>query len=207
MKNIVVWFIGGNAVGKTTLALALHKHLKSLSESQHDPILVEKKLNDIKYKYTIFSEYSSNLGDLTSTQCGGTDTLSTKEQIILALKECKMVTPVVVAEGIMATGQWINFLKDKDTFVLLVHLRLSLKEDVKRLKKRRSEKKGIPIEEVVITENTMSNIQGKLNGFESLYQRMKPLCDHSIQLDASKFIFDVTDTLVKQFNKVVETNF
>lgn len=184
MENLVIWIIGGSSVGKTTQARLIHKFFSGLSGKEKMKL---HKFTDEEFPYffTSFNDYSCNLGDLTRGACSGTDTLGKKDQIIWATKKAKKMYPVLVVEGIMATGQWLDFLKDKKTLLLVVHLNVSEEANFKRLRQRRGAKLGIPPQKVQIAEKTRLNLSGKLRTFQRLYDRLAPDVDKHISLDTT----------------------
>jgi len=202
--RIVIWIIGGNSVGKTTQARLFHDYFSELAGEQTKPELVKWTEQGVELKFTLFNSFSANLGDLTTNQCGGTDTLNTKHQIVESFNEALKQRPVVIVEGIMATGQWIHFLKTKETRVFLFYLSMTDKQNFNRLRKRRAEKQGVEWTTIELKEKTMDNLSGKLRGFESLYNRMKDLVDESYKINVDgKLPFDVFDKVLIRFEKFV----
>lgn len=198
MENIILWFIGANATGKTTQAALFHKYLQG--KKRHFGLSYKDGTTEggVKWKYTICSEMSSNLGRMNhpllvpngdkALDCCGTDTLSTKVQIMESLKRAKKASSIVVVDGIMATGQWIEFLKDESTHVCLIFCDIDIDTCLKRLKKRRAQKLGVSIFDVdEFTEKTVENITGKVNGFRSLWLRMYDQCDSRLKIDSNQF--------------------
>ncbi len=182
MENkVVLWIIGGNSTGKTTCARKIHEYFREIAEIQHNPAILFKE-NQIKY--TFYSNLSCNLGDLTKSQCGGTDTLGKKDVIIATYNKAIQKYPIVVIEGIMATGQWIEFIKFKPEIkVFLLLLNMTPEANFNRLKQRKGIKSSKPTTEILLTQKTMDNLSGKLRGFQSLFNRMQPFVDDSLQLD------------------------
>lgn len=195
-RKIAVWFIGGNSAGKTTQARMLHDHFRYVAGDIIPPILFEytkdgwgagnAKRSEVHHFFTKMGSFSSNLGNLKGNACSGTDNLSTKEQIMFAYNVALRHTPVVVIEGIMATGQWIEFIKKENVIVYLVHLTLTEDALFDRLKQRRATKRGQSIESVEIAPKTRENMLGKLKGFKSLFDRMKSRVDLSREIDSTK---------------------
>lgn len=192
MKNIVIWFIGSNASGKTTQAALLHKFL---SDYDFPAKFCRGETNGTKWCYTQLSPSSSNLGKfshpylqdlfpepITVNDCCGTDNLAGKDSVIASFEEACKSTTIVVVEGIMATAQWINFLKREDNIVLLVHLKMDLEYNLQQLTVRKQSKN--PEFDGIYTDKTRKNINGKINGFKSLYSKMQNQVDSAIEIDA-----------------------
>jgi len=204
VNKLCIWIIGSNSVGKTTQARLLHEYFAELYGVQPNPQLIKIQDKGLEVKLTTFSPFSVNLGDLTTSQCGGTDTLGTKNQIISAYNLALQISPVVIVEGIMATGQWIDFLKQDKVHVILIYLRMSDDLNFERLRNRRAIKKGISVEEVILTEKTKDNVIGKLRGFESLYERMKNQCDYFMKVNVDqRLVFDVFDRIKIKLEKII----
>lgn len=197
-KNLVIWIIGGNAVGKSTACAHLHQYFKELCEDMSEPKIIQGD----DYCFTKMSKYSSNLGKFGISQCAGADTLNTKALVIKSFEEALKVTPVVMIDAILSTGTWIEFLKRDDTLVFLILLDMDEESNFKRLRKRRAKKQGIRASEVEIKPKTRENMALKLKGFRSLYLRMIPQVDFHLKFDAE--IFDaeqVYDITVKEMSK------
>ena len=194
-NKLVVWIIGTNGSSKTTQARMLHEYFRNIAGDIIRPLLFEYDKNgcgsgsnssQTYFYFTKMGSLSSNLGNLKGNACSGTDNLGKKEQVILAFKKALQHTPVVVLEGIMATGQYIEFLKTDETIVYLVHLTLTEDALFDRLKHRRATKTGLGIESVIIAPKTRENMLGKLKGFKSLFERMKSRVDLSREIDSTK---------------------
>lgn len=196
--NVVIWFIGTNSSGKTTQAKLYHNFLNSVYVGFKN--LYPKVYEKDDWCFTQMSKVSSNLGRLDSNACSGTDTLNTKERVMKSFKEACARTPIVVVEGIMATGTWIDFMKPpkRNNQVLLVHLDLDLETAILRLRERRSVKRKVRPEEVEIVAKTKDNMENKIKNFKSLKARMADKVDAHITIDQTKTISQ-THNLVKDF--------
>ncbi len=222
MDNLTIWFIGSNAVGKTTQAALLHLHLREAYQPDFVSKIQEFQLGEelkkhqmgigvVECKYTVVSPVSVNLGafnhPMTSQEgvktndCCGTDNLQTKVQIIKSYEAAKKLYPIVVVEGIMATGQWINFLKT-DNKLMLILLDCPEETNFKRLRARRAHRLKVGIDEVILSERTQENLTGKLRGFRSLFDRMKPHVDVALSLDTSELSIQEIHSIIK--DKFVE---
>ena len=212
MKNIVIWFIGSNATGKTTQAALFHNLFRNddtrtrIFESKEGkeliwrytqvspktanlgrfshPLTVKKEL--VKLKEEFKDDYLTQIRKIKPLDCCGTDTLQTKAQIIESFKKASERSKFVVVEGIMATGKWIDFIKNDNNIVFLFLLDIELEENLKRVKSRKANKQGVSIEDVVVGDNLEKNISGKIRGFQSLFKRVKDKCDYSLSLDAKE---------------------
>jgi len=202
-KKLVVWIIGGNSVGKTTLAEFLHLYYSYLAGKESVEIYRGKMADGKDWVYTSMNSYSANLGEFGTTQCSGTDTLNTKARIIESFERALKTHPVVIIEGIMATGTWIEFLKREDTLVFIIFLDMNDAGNFKRLRSRRATKMGVRVDDVELSSKTQLNLAGKLKGFRSLYLRMKPHADFSLKVDAELFsaeqIYEKTIREMKNF--------
>src|SRR5690606_7019990 len=108
-RKLVIWFIGGNSVGKTTNANLIHHFFKDIVGGERK--VIEWIEEDKKCAYTQMNLLSSNLGIFGKTACGGTDTLNSKFQIRRSFEEALEASEAVIVEGIMATGTWVEFLR------------------------------------------------------------------------------------------------
>ena len=185
MEKYVVWFLGANASGKSTLSAKVQLELRKLYP-RHAPASVDF-LYDGEELLTRTSRVSANLGKfnhpilyqdpIKTNACCGTDTLPKKEMIEKALGisgyEPNNIKFIFV-EGIMATRQWLK-LMPRGYKILLVLLDIELEYCLGRLIHRRSEKKGLEPSEVLdsLTEKTIENISGKINGFRRMFNDLK----------------------------------
>lgn len=198
--NLVIWFIGANAAGKTTQAALLHKYFRDVFDEgkQHLNKYVKEERNGTLVSYTVLSPVSTNVGkfnhpitsvveDNTTATCG-TDTINKKEQIIASFEAALAETPIVIMEGVMATGTWIDFLKRKGVELVLIHMEMDTEDTLARLLARRAEKTGKTELEMFeqLQEKTIKNIDGKVRGFRSMYKKLSPLADYAFSVDATK---------------------
>lgn len=197
--------------GEYTANLGRFSHSALLSEYEMEvaEAKVEKWIKLEKKNSTIISrgalkKAKQHLKYLQPTDCCGTDTMSKKAQIMAAF-ETTTSSPsrIIVVEGIMATGTWIDFLKTKNTVVFMVHLKISLEDNVMRLRARRAAKKNITPNLVEFKPKTMQNISGKIRGFESLYKRMEPKTDYNMEIDAMENINVINKKILHKLNKII----
>lgn len=203
--NLIIWLIGGNSVGKTTQARRIHSHLCGLSDvKDHQSEIVRWIEQDKKCSYTLMSPLSANLGELAGTACGGTDTLNSKFQIQRSLEEAKKVRPIVIIEGIMATGQWAEFLSVDRSVLLTILLDVSEETNFQRLRQRRGLKLGIPPSEVEIAVKTQENLSSKLRGFRSLFSRVSDKSHYKMILNTEYLNIDqVTKAILPTVNDII----
>lgn len=85
IKKNVIFIIGSNASGKTTVAKMLHDKLGD-SKKQ----IIKGEIDGVEYCYTSFGSVC-HVGAVNDNQCTGTDTLSKKIQVetsyIMALND------------------------------------------------------------------------------------------------------------------------
>lgn len=203
MNRVTVWLIGSNASGKTTLAKHIHKtfnpvnglsgfDVRSFIFSKMD----EKTIVTTKYVKT------GHVGAMNNNQCTGTDTISKKEMMIEGYQNL-LSDPeirILVIDGIMATGTWTEFLKNDQTKLLVVLLDFdSVEENIERVVQRRIEKKPHEAIKIIdsIKQTTYDNLQGKINGFQSLYRRVSHLADTCIKIK-----YNDVDMKMKVFTEI-----
>lgn len=215
-NNLIIWFIGSNATGKTTQAALLHLYFRRLFDEEkknHLNRYVQKVVDGIPVKYTLLSTVSANIGhfnhpitseleDKTTMTCG-TDTINKKEQIKKSVELALREVPIVVVEGVMATATWIDFLAGKDKELILIHMSLDLETNLKRLLQRRSNKKQIDFKDSLeaLTEKTLKNIEGKVRGFKGMFEKLKKEADVAFSVDASKSAQWVHFNIVKKIKQ------
>lgn len=174
MDKYVIWIVGANASGKSTLSALIQKHFKQ------DDFELGFYVEDRKILYTQTSEYTINLGKFNhpkicvgkTNACCGTDTLAKKELIALGLEKAgETGTRLIFVEGIMATRQWVDIFPEGYK-VILVLLDLEIEQCIQRLMVRRSKKTGQDPSILLdnLTEKTVSNLEGKINGFRRLFE-------------------------------------
>lgn len=203
MKTLVVWFIGSNATGKTTQAAMLHNWMR---RGEMHELVITRFGDNNKNCFTTLSEFTVNLGKFVHPlilpkdsghkplECCGTDTLSTKKQIMESFHEACNHSPIVVVEGVMATGQWIKFLKNDETEVALIHIDLDLQTNLERLIERRRKKQDLPVD-YQLKEKTIKNIGGKVRGFTSMFDKLAPQVDYSLRIDGTNTIVNIHDSI------------
>lgn len=200
MQNTVIWFIGANASGKSTLSANVQYKLRKLYSRGSDPGFDFVHENG-KVLLTRTSGLSCNLGKfnhpklyqdpIKTNACCGTDTLPKKELISRAL-EVSSYAPngikFIFVEGIMATRQWVD-LFPSGYRILLVLLDISIDHCMLRLIQRRSEKKGLEQSEVLesLTEKTVANVTGKIAGFRKMFDDLK------LRRDITSLRFDIDE--------------
>lgn len=192
-KKLTIWFLGSNATGKTTQCAKIHLMFRDMCDQ---PDFVSEvrffEVDGIKYSYTKVSPISANLGvfnhPLTSGEgiktndCCGTDRLSTKAQIVAAYVDA-ISDPdiqVVTVDAIMATGQFIEFLRNDESKLLTILLDCTENTNFKRLAERRAKKAGINPSEIVLAEKTQKNLSTKLNNFRNTFKKASAISDHSL---------------------------
>jgi uridine kinase len=138
-----------------------------------------------------------------NNQCTGTDTISKKEMIregyeLLLNKGVKLI----IIDGIMATTTWLDFLKNDKSKLMVVLLDFPTVEDnLERVIQRRIKKKPKDELKIIesITEKTMANLEGKIKGFRSLYNKVIPYSDAVLKLE-----FNDPDLSSKISNTIIQ---
>ena len=210
--NLIIWLIGSNASGKTTQAALIHKHFRKLFKDDYLPRFKMVMMDDeMKTFWTDTSSATANVGIFKHpiiydgqkpTECSGTDTLSKKVQIQKAFEVACDERPIVIVEGVMATGTWIDFIKQPNNKVILLLMDISVKEDLIRIQKRRAKRKGVDWQEIKITDKTEKNITGKVSGFKRMFEKLKPRVDESYIIDGEQSIKKIQ----KQIRKIIKNN-
>lgn len=207
-KNLTIWIVGANSSGKTMLARAIHNMFskaskENMSYKQWVEYDEEKKM-DKKCGYTIMNRFSCNLGKLDSAACGGTDTLNSRFQVKRSFEEACKMRSIVVIEGILATGTWIEFLKRDDNKILMVLLDIDEETNHQRLRERRAKKLGCDPSDIEITENTRKNVEAKRNTHRSLFNRMEGEVDVRLNLNTKHMsLEDVREAVNKQILQIL----
>ena len=180
-NKYVIWFLGANASGKSTLAALVQKELSRLYPRNGHPGADFVIDQDNGVILTLTSRCSTNLGKFNhpalyegkvkTNACCGTDTLPKKALIARALEVAASNNyQFIFVEGIMATRQWVDLFPEGYR-ILLVLLDIDIDNCMLRLIQRRSEKSGLEQREVLesLTEKTVENVTGKINGFRRMY--------------------------------------
>jgi adenylate kinase family enzyme len=195
MGNCVklIWIMGSNASGKTTQSKLLHNLLSEIDSKK----FYEEKEKSIKT--TLFNN-TSHIGLLKDNQCTGTDTISNKQGIENSFNYLvkNYGDKIIIVDGILCTGQWINIFKSfPNTKIAVILLDFpDLMENLQRVLRRRANKvllkeSGKSEEEIFdelissLDERTVKNMSSKIKNFRSLYDRVKNECDLHFSIDAS----------------------
>lgn len=203
MKKIIIWIIGSNSTGKTTQAALLHKSLgsknpKIVKKDGAVITLFDNSINIGSFKHPITGGFEK------VTQCCGTDTVNKKELIKQSVDLAfEHEQPILILEGVMATGTWPEFLQRSDSKLAVLHMKTTLKSNLRKLRKRRAEKKGLKPREVVFSDKTIKNIEGKVKGFENMYWKVLPLCDYGMQIDSNQPKNKIHDSIIYWMNNVI----
>jgi len=206
-KKLIIWFIGGNSVGKTTQARVIHDFFSDILDDRSIEI-VEWIENNKKIAYTKMNAFSTNVGRLTDRQCSGTDTMGSKFQIFRSFDEAFDASQVVIVEGIMATSKWIELFKAKDAVLWTILLDVSEDVNFMRLRQRRSVKLGIDPSEVQIARKTQENLSSKLRGFRSLYLKAVPHSNYSTSLFTDEMeIVEISIYLRNELKKIIDESY
>lgn len=202
MQKKVIWIIGSNSSGKTTLAKNLHY---LFNREEYVPFRVsEDKL------FTLTGERCAHMGKLSREgACSGTDSLKGMEQFQKSFSLAKKEREIIFADGVMATGSWINFLfSDPNDIRILIHLEVDEETNIERLRKRRAEKAGIRPEEVEIKEKTYANLYRKRRNFLSLFKKGSGKATISLSVNTiGKSKLEVTEEVANWLNKEYYINF
>jgi len=187
MKNnrVTVWLIGSNASGKTTQARLLHQLQINTKPIYRESYMGNLKENPERLCYTEFEEkLVCNIGWVKNNQCTGTDSLHTRLQVEHSYKKAiQSWNKIIIVDGIMATGQWLNFLRNEDTKLLVVLLHfVELEDNILRIQQRRQAKHGGELPS--LDDRTIKNITGKIKGFKSMFDKASEVADKSLLLNA-----------------------
>ncbi len=195
-KPIVIWIIGSNGSGKTTQAKLLGNFFKT------EPLkIIEGTENNINWAYSTYGNKIANVGRVQNNPCCGTDTLQTKEQIRLSYLKAITNHKIVILDGIMASGAWLEFINEVETNILLVLLDIDINDNLKRIRARRSAKNAD--KEIIINPSTVENLKGKIKGFKSLYNNLSDKIDNKIIIEAKSNVSDVNNRILKELKKLV----
>lgn len=217
-KKLLIWLMGSNATGKTTQSKLLHESISGLKNKE----LITEHLSDgILLKATLF-DHSGHVGHLKDNQCTGTDTINSKDGVDASF--CYLLDKddisYIIVDGILCTAQWMNIFKQfpDQVEILVVLLQFpTLEDNLRRVVERRVCKKiddcgndgaDIEIFDILVEqglenleEKTLKNVGGKFKGFKSMFEKVKPDCDYSVEIDAS---LPVDDIHVEILQKIAE---
>ena len=197
-KKITLWLLGSNASGKTTQAKKLHS---LFGTSQ--PKFNEFVLNGQKCCYTEFKGGIANVGWVKDNQCAGTDSLATREKIEQSYTRALLSpsTKIVIVDGIMATGRWVDFLKNDKSLLFVVLLDFeSVITNAKRIQQRRAAKDGGVIKP--LDEKTLKNIEGKIKNFRRMFERVSEVADLNMSINARQDIEEIHSQICAGINKL-----
>lgn len=174
MVKTVVWLIGSNGTGKTTQSKKL---LKFFSDYEYK---ISSK--ESQYCYTK-TGIVAGLGKFSEKDCCGCDTLPNKATIrnsYLKAIDDEDVSLVVI-DGIMSTNTWIDFIRERDVKLLVVHFEIDLDNNILRVLYRRkiTDLDNYPIEKI---ESLASNLNGKINGFKKQFNTQIKNADSNISI-------------------------
>lgn len=196
-KVIVVWLIGSNASGKTTQAKMLHNSLGNKPK---------QILRGEDYKITTFGNII-NLGEVNDNQCTGADTLKGKVEFIKSFEVAMKLRPVIIiVDAIMATGQFIEFLNKPNVILFPILLDyITVNSNIDRIKQRRAKKKSVDPDSIQIDEKTYKNIEGKIRGFRSLFEKAKVVSKHHLKCIATNPATSIHDEILSSIEEIVLT--
>jgi adenylate kinase family enzyme len=189
--KIVIWIIGSNSSGKTTQSRLLHGSL-----GVSDQIIS----NDGDAYISYYGETISHVGKVGDNQCTGTDTLQTKAAIrasyLLALEHSN----VVILDGIMATGQWYEMIREADVKLLTVLLHFNSDQaNFNRVIQRRRNK-GRDVDD--LDDKTKENLRNKIGTFKRLFDKVTDRSDRSIMIDADMDAEEIHGLILNEINQL-----
>lgn len=209
-KKTIIWFLGSNASGKTTQSKLLHKVFGNDEKKSYH-------MNDgfNKIKYTTFGNNIGHVGLVGDNQCTGTDTIGDKNSLEASLLFCLSECEIVLVDGIMATFQWLNlfqqFLNTAKVDVILLQFP-TLEDNLKRVCERRVykdiEKGGNDGADIMdfdmlvdykiskLEEKTKKNVGSKFKGFKTMFEKAKPFCNKTIEINASQTIDEIHNQIL-----------
>lgn len=189
---ITTWFIGSNACGKTTQAKLLHKAFQS-----KEKIVIKTP----EFKITDFG-LICNLGVVNDNQCSGADTLSGMNQFVRSYEEAlDTEAGLIVVDAIMATGQFLNFLKNKKSYLLTVLLDFEdVHQNVTRVILRRQKKR--PGKVIQFNGKTLENLQRKIQVFRNLYRKAEVVSDYAIKINAERPMMEIHNEVLKAIGRI-----
>lgn len=197
MNKIVIWFLGSNGTGKTTQT----KNILNMVGEPEKIEIVQGYEEEVEYRYTKFGSMIAALGTVSDRDCCGCDTLKNKASIRLsylkAIEDCQ----IVLIDGIMSTGTWIEFIREKDVKLLVVHFKIELENNLLRVLGRR----GKEIHEVddENLERLAGNLQGKIKGFHNQYLRQSQNADKNLEVCALKEKDHITEVLIESIEELL----
>jgi uridine kinase len=198
-KPTVIWIIGSNGTGKTTQAKLLGNFFQI-----KDLIITKGNDNGIGWAYSSYGNNIANLGRVQDTPCCGTDTLPTKEQIRLSYLKAIEVHNIVIIDGIMATGAWLEFIREKNVNIMLVLLETNIEDNVKRIRLRRTIKNQD--KDINISKSTVNNLKGKIKSFQSLFKNISDKVESSIIIQSNLSPQLINNKIILEFKKLLDKN-
>lgn len=197
MMKTVVWFLGSNGTGKTTQT----KSLLNVLGNKNNIEIITGKEEDTEFKYTKYGNVSA-LGIISDRDCCGCDTLSTKAMIRLSYLKAIEDTDIVFIDGIMSTNTWIEFIREREVKVLVVHFKISLEENLLRVLQRRNQ----TLEEMGDDRfmKLHDNLKGKIKGFQSSFNKQISNCDSNLEILATEDKDKITTKIIEEITKFYE---
>lgn len=218
-RKYIVWIIGANASGKTSLAATVQRSLREHAINEDKTVQSYEdslRIANGNIIYTRTSPNSCNIGKFNhplmwrqrrveTNECCGTDTLPKKDLINFAIQEASIPfldNDYIFVEGVMATRQWLKMFPTNEYGVLMVLMDIDIENCIQRLALRRSKRKGISQIEALESMNkkTVENIEGKIRGFRKMFDDL--ICDERIscgmcfQIDESYVLGDAAHQIV-----------
>lgn len=203
MQKVLIWMLGSNASGKTSLARRLHETF-----GNDDPETTINKLDDGKpYSYTTFGKGCANIGKVTENLCSGTDTIPSKKGVEQAYKELlNLNIEVIIADAVMSTAQWMHFFSEpKDVLVYVVlfefkDIEANVMKVAHRNVLRQKLKQGsneLPTSDEIfeavvnLRPKTIDNLIRKKPLFRNMYETVKQKADAFDEFDADSDMDDI----------------
>lgn len=186
MKKTIIWILGTNAVGKTSLSRNIHRHYNYHFATNFRLIKTPQRVS--RAGITLYDN-TAHIGFLENgVATSGSDMIQKKEDfersVNFALKFNKV--KIVVLDALMATGQWKEFLRKEDCELITIHLFCSEEENLKRLKKRRTEKYPNDPEKQEVSDYTASKVFSKRRYYFNLYKWAEEYSDVAVEIDTTK---------------------
>lgn len=181
MKKVIM-IIGSNSSGKTSQAKLIHKNYNgtgSAKEIRQIDFINEDGEQD-KTFVTLYDK-SAHVGKMEDdTQCTGTDSLNSRARVEMAYLYLMLSTKieVIVLDAILSTGTWSEMIHQVQTqqniHTVLILLNYSSPEaNYARLRQRRSNKTGQPVDSIILSDKTQENVFSKLKGFKNMFEKIK----------------------------------